>query len=331
MKKLEIIAEIGVNHNGSIKLAKKLIDGAAAAGADFVKFQSYITEEIVDFQSPLANYQKKQKVKNQFELLKKYELSYNDHIELIKYSKKKKIKFLSSPFDIKSCKRLKKLGLKNIKIASGEITNFQLLDEVSKSFQNIFLSTGMSNLNEIKDACKILNKNKKKNIILMHCTSMYPVNPENVNLNFLKKINLTKKIGFSDHSLGSIASVMSLAFGVCLIEKHITINKNYAGPDHKASMELDEFKNFVKILKNAIKCLGKSNLLRPKEEIKNKKVIRKSIFAKKQIKKGEIFNKKNLCVKRPGTYLSANNWFSIIGRRSKANIKVNKPILKKYL
>lgn len=330
MKKLEIIAEIGINHNGSIKLAKKLIAGAASAGADYVKFQSYITKEIVDLKSPLANYQKKQKVKSQFELLKKYELSYNDHIELIKYSKKKKIKFLSSPFDIKSCNWLKNLGLKSIKIPSGEITNFQLLNEVSRSFQNIFLSTGMSNLKEIKDAYKILNKNKKKNIILMHCTSMYPVNPENVNLNFLKRINFTKKIGFSDHSLGFIASIMSLAYGVCLIEKHITLNKNYPGPDHKASMELNEFKNFVKNLRNAVKYLGNENFVRPIEENNNKDVVRKSIFAKTDIKKGEIFTINNLSVKRPGIYLSANKWFLLLGKKSKKNIKINQPILKNY-
>ena len=243
-------------------------------------------------------------------------MKFDQQRDLLAYSKKK-IKFLSSPFDILSCSNLKKLGLKDVKIPSGEITNYPLLDKISKNFTNIFLSTGMSTMEEIKDALKILKKIKKK-ITVMHCTSIYPTNLEQVNLNFLKKLSSLKyELGFSDHTTGSISAQMSLVYGVTLIEKHITLNKRLKGPDHTASMEPKEFKHYVRSLKQASKILGNENYTRPTTELKNKKVIRKSIFASKIIKKNEKLSIDNICTKRPEIYLPAKNWFKVLGRVKK--------------
>jgi N,N'-diacetyllegionaminate synthase len=331
MNKLEIIAEIGVNHNGDVKLAKKLIDRASMAGADYIKIQSYITEKLVSKNTRLARYQEDKKVKNQYQLLEKYELSFSDQLALLNYSRKKKIKFLSSPFDIDSCKYLKKMKLNVVKIASGEITNYPLLKYVSKNFNKVFLSTGMANLKEIKNALKILKKNKKKTIILLHCTSEYPANVKNVNLNLIKKLKFANGVGFSDHTIGMSAAIMSIAYGVCLIEKHITLNKSLPGPDHKASMNIKDFFIFVKKLREAVIMTGKSKFIRSKAEKSNSKVIRKSIFAKDNIMRGDILSEKNLCTKRPGTYMPSSEWFNIMGKKLNINLKINKPLLKKYL
>lgn len=331
MNKLEIIAEIGVNHNGDVKLAKKLIDGASMAGADYVKIQSYITDNLVSKHTPLAKYQKDKIIKNQHELLKKYELSFSDQLALLNYSRKKKIKFLSSPFDIDSCKNLKKMKLNVVKIASGEITNYPLLQYISKNFNKVFLSTGMANIKEIKNAMRILKKNKKKIIILLHCTSEYPVEVKNVNLNFINKLKFADGVGFSDHTIGTSAAIMSISYGVFLIEKHITLSKSLPGPDHKASMNIREFNVFVNKLREAELMIGKSKFKRSKVEKSNSKVIRKSIFSKENIMRGEKLSEKNLCTKRPGTHLQSSEWFNVIGKRIKCNLKKNKPILKKYL
>tara|TARA_B100000989_G_scaffold113141_2_gene83078 strand:- start:1173 stop:2183 length:1011 start_codon:yes stop_codon:yes gene_type:complete len=331
MSKIKIIAEIGVNHNGRLEYAKKLIDHASNAKADYVKFQSYITSDLVHRKAKLAGYQKKNNSKTQYELLKKYELSFDQQKKLLDYSKKKKIKFLSSPFDIKSCQNLKKLGLSRVKIPSGEITNFPMLEKISQNFKEIFLSTGMATLDEIKSALKILKKNKKKRITLMHCTSLYPTSLDKVNLNFLNDLKLLNcDLGFSDHTVGQIAGQISLAYGVSLVEKHITLSKKFLGPDHSSSMEPNEFKSYVFSLKKTKFIFGNKRFERSNEELRNKKVIRKSIFASKNINKNEKLNIHNICTKRPETYLPANNWYKILGRRVKRKIRKGDPILRDY-
>lgn len=331
MKKLKIIAEIGVNHNGRIEYAKELINSAKKAKADYVKFQSYITENLVDKNAPLAKYQKKKNIKNQFELLKKYELSFDEQKKLFMYAKKKNIEFISSPFDLESCENLIRLGIKTVKIPSGEITNYPLLHKVAKNFKEVFLSTGMASINEIKNAIKILKKNNTE-LTILHCISLYPTPAKDINLNFLKKLKteFNYKLGFSDHSLGCTAAILSVSYGVLLIEKHITLNKNFKGPDHNASMEVEEFKLYVKKLHEAQQCLGNDDFDRPKLEKQNKKIIRKSIYANKNILKGEKFSANNLITKRPDLYLSANYWCDILGKKSKKIIKKGQPILKTF-
>ena len=329
---LRIIAEIGVNHNGSLKNAKKLIDHASNAKADYVKFQSYVTNDLVHHKAALAQYQKKTGNKNQFNLLKRFELDFDQQKELLKYSQKKKIKFLSSPFDIKSCQNLKKLGLSTVKIASGETTNYPLLEKISQYFNEIFLSTGMASLNEIKEAIKILKKNKKKKLTIMHCTSMYPTNLNKVNLLFFEKLKLLgHDLGFSDHTIGNIAGQVSLAYGVSLIEKHITLSKRLKGPDHISSMEPNEFKSYVDTLRQAKLIFGNEKFVRTNEELRNKKVIRKSIFASRNINKNEKLSIDNICTKRPEVFLPANNWYKILGKKAKRKIKKDEPILRNLI
>jgi len=320
-----IIAEAGVNHNGKINLALKLVDCAAKAKADYVKFQTYLSDQLVQKKLKLAKYQKKniKKFKSQYQMLKKYELSVEDHKKIIKRCKLRKIKFLSSPFDLESVNLLKKLNLKILKIPSGEITNVPYLKKIAKLDKKIILSTGMSNTKEIRRAINILIKNgtKKKNLILLHCNTEYPANPKKLNLlsiKFLrKKFNI--KIGYSDHSNGLQASLTAVALGAKVIEKHFTLNKNFEGPDHKSSLEPSELKKLVKKIRLLEESLGEYNKRPYKEELSNIKFSRKYIVAKNKIIKGQIFTNKNLITKRSGIGISAERWDSIIGKKSKFN------------
>lgn len=323
-----IIAEIGVNHNGKINLAKKLINIAKKAGSDFVKFQSYNASSLVKQSTKVAKYQKKNLKKKdirQIDMLKKYELSFEDHKRLINHCKKKKIKFLSSPFDNESLKLLFRLGIKNIKIASGEITNYPLLREIGKKAKKVFLSTGMSSLEEIKNALKILLDNglKKRNLVILHCHSDYPTELKYVNLKAMKLIKetLKTKIGYSDHTLGFETAISAVALGASVIEKHITLNRNMIGPDHAASMEPKMFINFIKSIRNTEELMGTAKKKPSKIELKTKKLVRKSIVAKFDIKKGDKFSEINIISKRPEGGISPLKWKKIIGKRSKYNIK----------
>lgn len=323
-----IIAEIGVNHNGKINLAKKLIDIAKKAGSDFVKFQSFNASSLVKQSTGVAKYQKnnlKKKDIKQIDMLKKYELSYEDHKRLINHCKKKKIKFLSSPFDTDSLKLLFRLGVKNIKIASGEITNYPLLRDIGKKANKVFLSTGMSSLGDIKNALKILLNNglKKKNIVILHCHSDYPTNLKDVNLIALKSIeeNFKTKVGYSDHTLGFETAISAVAMGASVIEKHITLNRKMIGPDHNASMEPKIFLKFTKSIRNTEELMGSFKKKPSKIELKTKRLIRKSIVAKFDIKKGDKFSEINIISKRPEGGISPLKWKKIIGKRSKYNFK----------
>jgi N,N'-diacetyllegionaminate synthase len=327
--KLIIIAEAGVNHNGSLKIAKKIINLAVLGGADYVKFQSFKADNLVTDYAPTAKYQTNnlKKTITQHNLLKKLELSMSQHKIIINYCKKKKIKFLSSVFDLESLKLLKALSIKVIKIPSGEINNYPLLLEVAKYAQKVFLSTGMSNLKEISNALKILTKYdiKKSNIYLLHCVTSYPAPLHESNLLAIKKIEerFGFKTGFSDHSTGVEVSYCAVCLGAKVIEKHITINKNLSGPDHKASMELREFKDFVNSLKNIEKILGDGKKRIMRSEIENKKLVRKSIVALADINKGDFFSSKNITCKRPEGGISPWKWNEVIGKKSRYPFKKN--------
>ena len=286
-----IIAEAGVNHNGNINLALKMVDIAARAKADFVKFQTYYTDDLVQKKVGLAKYQEKnlKGVSSQYKLLKKFELSISDHLKIIKRCKKKKIKFLSSPFDLKSIDLLKKLKLNLFKIPSGEITNIPYLRKIGALKKKIILSTGMSNTEEIKKAIKtiISSGTKKKNLTVLHCSSEYPAEKNNLNLLSIplmkKKFNIN--VGYSDHSLGLQASFTAVALGAKVIEKHFTTNKKLSGPDQKASISPNQLANLVVGIRSIESTLG-NNIKEPySAELKNLKFIRKFIVAKKKFKK----------------------------------------------
>lgn len=317
-----IIAEVGVNHNGDHKLLKKLIDKISKTGVDYIKFQAFITENLVTKKSPKADYQKKIKL-SQYDMLKKYELKLRHYDLIFNRCKKKKIKPLFSIFDLESLKILKKLKVKVIKIGSGEITNEPLLREIGKMKLKVFLSTGMSTVSEIKKAILTLKSSgtRSQNIYILHCHSNYPSSFKDLNLNNMltlkKKLNC--KIGFSDHSIGNLASIVASSLGAEVIEKHVTLNNNLNGPDHLSSLNVKDLKNFVDRIRNVNLILGDKKIRRSKIEEKNKKIVRKSIVAKKKIKKGEIFSHLNLTCKRPGTGLSPFFLKKIIGKKSKYN------------
>jgi N,N'-diacetyllegionaminate synthase len=321
----KIIAEAGVNHNGSIELAKKLIEVAADAKADYIKFQTFITEDGITKNALKANYQKKDNVKEeyQFAMIKKLELSQNDHYELIRHCNDCGIRFLSTAFDSKSIDFLNSLDLDYFKIPSGEITNFPYLKRIGQIGKPTILSTGMSNLNEIESALDILTKSgtSLKNITVLQCNSEYPTPISDANINSMMTIKNKFKVavGYSDHTLGIEVPIAAVALGAEIIEKHFTIDKSLSGPDHKASLEPIELKNLVKSIRNTQKALG-SGLKEPsKSEIKNISNFRKSLVAKKNIKKGQIFCENNLTTKRPGSGLSPMIWEKIINTPAKKN------------
>ena len=322
-----IIAEAGINHNGSFILAKKLIQAAARAGADYVKFQTFETKDMIKENTKLVKYKRGKIGKNlsQYNMLKKYQLKKNLYKKLVLHASKNKIKLLSSPFDIGSIKFLKKFNFDFIKIPSGEINNFPYLREIGKLNKKIILSTGMSSIKEVEAAIKILTKygTNRKNITLLHCHSDYPSRPEDLNLNSIltlkKKFNLN--VGFSDHSIGVEAPIISIVLGAKVIEKHLTLNNKLKGPDHKASIEPNDFKKMVLAIRNAEKMLGDGKKIASKNESKIKRLVRKSIVAKKEIKKGEKFSEENLTTKRPGVGLSPMKFENLINMIAKRNYK----------
>ena len=318
-----VIAEAGVNHNGKINLAKKLIDVASKAGADYVKFQTFDVDQLILKNTKTANYQKRNLKNNisQYQMLKKYQLTDDDHKELLKYSKKKKIKFLSTAFEEKSLSLLKKYKLDYIKIPSGEITNYPFLNQISKLKKKILLSTGMATLDEIKQAIKALRK-KKKYITILHCTSDYPANLKDLNLNFIKKLKkLGCEVGYSDHSSSVITPSIAVTLGCKVVEKHFTLSKKLNGPDHRASLEPRELRKMISLIRDTEKMLGLNDKIITKSEQKTKLLVRKSLVAKNDIKKGEIFTKKNITTKRPGSGISPFKINKFLGKKSPKNFK----------
>lgn len=324
--KMFVIAEAGVNHNGSIKIAKKLIDEAKLAGADAIKFQTFNTNELVSIKAKKMSHQAAASSKHsQFEILKKLELKKTDHFKLIKYCKIKKIKFLSSAFDFESLDFLKKLKLYAYKIPSSELNNIPFLKKVAKLKQYILLSTGMAYMKEVKEAVKLLIKNgtKKNKIILMHCTSQYPADIKYLNLNVLKTFKevFNLKLGYSDHSKGLLIPTTLASHNLQVFEKHFTLSRKMKGPDHKASLEPIELKKMINNIRLVEKSMG-SYVKKPQVgEIEHRKLGRKSIVAKIGIKKGDIFSKKNITLKRPGTGLPPFFFEKIMGKKSKKKFK----------
>ena len=331
-KRVFIIAEAGVNHNGSIELAKKLVDVAVDAGVDAVKFQTFKTESIVSEFAPKAEYQERTtgSRESQFEMIKKLELSYYDFEELYSYRKEKGITFMSTPFDIDSARFLRELGMEIFKIPSGEITNYLLLREIGSYGKEVILSTGMADLGEIEDALDVLMEagTPREKITVLHCNTEYPTPYEDVNLRAMLTIKeaFKVKVGYSDHTPGIEVPIAAVALGAEVIEKHFTLDKELPGPDHKASLEPDELKEMVRAIRNVEKALGTGIKKPSKSELKNLPVVRKSIVARKPIAKGETFTEENLTVKRPGTGISPMRWNEIIGKRASRNFKQDEVI-----
>ena len=328
-----LIAEIGVNHNGSIDVAKKLIRAAKRSGASAVKFQSFKTHSIVSKQTPLANYQKENNpnLLSQYDLLKSLELSFEQQRYLQKYCKKIQIDFISSPFDQESLDDLVNLDLKIIKIPSGEITNMPLLRKIGGLNKNLILSTGLSNMTEISDAIDILTNSgtSKKNISILHANTMYPTPYEDVNLSAMINIKETFSldVGYSDHTLGIQVSLAAVTLGAKIIEKHFTLSRDLTGPDHKASIEPHELEEMVKGIKIIETVLGSRETYPTKSEIKNLNAVRKSIVASQFIRKGEVFSNENLTTKRPGDGISPMLWDSVIGTEAKYDFYLDDKII----
>ena len=327
MKKIFVIAEAGINHNGNLILAKKLIDLAVNAKADYIKFQLYDTESLVKDNASLAPYQKKNTKFNysQKTLLKKYELSFEDIKKLLIYSKKKKIKFLCTPFDVTSIKNLKKLKLDIFKIASPDLDNFPLLYNLRNGVKKIFMSTGMSSISDISKTIKFLEKInvKKSKLILLHCVSDYPAKKNDLNLNAIKLIKerFKIKVGFSDHSNGNLASVVATTLGAEVIEKHITLNKKLPGPDHSSSMNQKEFENFVRLIRDTQIVLGKKSKKITINEKKNYKMVKRSVFFNNDVKKGSKLKISDFICLRPRKKFKSINWKKILNKTAKKNYK----------
>jgi N,N'-diacetyllegionaminate synthase len=327
-----IIAEAGVNHNGSIETAKKLIDVAAEAGADAVKFQTFKAGNIVTGNAPKADYQKKttDSGQTQFEMLKRLELDLGAHRVLISYCNKTKIEFLSTPFDIESIDLLQRLGLKIFKIPSGEITNLPYLRKIGSLQKKVILSTGMADMGEIEDALKALEEagTKRRDITVLHANTEYPTPMRDANLRAMLAIRYAfkVKVGYSDHTLGIEAAIAAVALGATVIEKHFTLDKGMEGPDHKASLEPDELKAMVRAIRNIEHALGDGVKRSSPSELKNKPIARKSIVAATTIKKGEVFTEKNLFVKRPGTGISPMTWDGLLGEKAKRDFAADELI-----
>ena len=319
MQKVLIIAEAGVNHNGDINLAKRLIDEAKKAGADIVKFQTFNPQKLASKNAKMAEYQKKNLgvEESQETMLSKLTLTKEEYIELAEYCRLIGIKFLSTPFDIESIKFLN--GLQDIwKIPSGEITNYPYLVEIARTGKEIILSTGMSSLEEVQDAIDVLKKNGAGEITVLHCTTNYPTPMEDVNLRAM--LTLRGKfgcaVGYSDHTNGIEIPVAAVAMGATVIEKHFTLDRNMEGPDHKASLEPDELNAMVSAIRNVEQALGDGNKVPAASEKANIAVARKRIIAARNIKIGEIFTEDNITTKRPGTGISPMRWNEVLGQKA---------------
>jgi len=328
-----VIAEAGVNHNGDIEMAKSLIDVASDAKADFIKFQTFRADTLVTNNAPKAPYQKESSKsdESQFSMLKKLELSEEMHLELIKHCEIRKIGFLSTGFDIQSIDFLNGLNQKLFKVPSGEITNLPYLRHIGEIGKPILLSTGMSDLNEVEAALTALEKSgtPRNKITVLQCTSSYPAPKNEANLKAMStfKRELNVAVGFSDHTLGIDISLAAVALGASVIEKHFTLDKSFPGPDHKASLEPKELKEMVVAIRNIEVSLGDGIKKMMPSEIPNIDVARKSLVAKKQINKGDIYTAENITAKRPGTGVSPMFWDQFLGKKALRNYKIDDLII----
>ena len=325
MSKTLIIAEAGVNHNGSIELAKKLVEKAKEAGADFIKFQTFKASKLMTKAAKQAEYQQKNIGKegdSQYQMLKKLELSPEEHEILIDYCKELGIKFFSTAFDFDSIDYLHSLNLGLWKIPSGEVTNYPFLKRIAAFNEPTILSTGMCDMEDVRDAVEALYKNglSKENLILLHCNTEYPTPFEDVNLKAMDALRneFGVEVGYSDHTKGIEVPIAAVALGATVIEKHFTLDRNMEGPDHKASLEPDELKAMVSAIRNIEKAVGGDGTKHVSEsEKKNIAIARKSIVAACDIEAGEVFTEQNLTVKRPGSGISPMRWEEVLGQKAK--------------
>lgn len=326
--KVLIIAEAGVNHNGSLEIAKRLVDEASSAGVDIIKFQTFKAEKLVSKAAKQAEYQKKNIGKGeetQYAMLKKLELSNEQHEELIAYCNLKNIRFFSTAFDMDSIDYLHSLNLGLWKIPSGEITNYPYLKKIASYKEPVILSTGMCELSDIENAIYVLVANgvSKDKITVLHCNTEYPTPMKDVNLKAMLEIkeNFGVKVGYSDHTEGIEVPIAAVALGAAVIEKHFTLDKHMEGPDHKASLEPSELKAMVKSIRNIEQALGSGHKTVSESERKNIEIARKSIVAAKDIKEGEIFTEDNITVKRPGNGISPMEWEYVLGKKAKRDFQ----------
>lgn len=324
MNKVIIIAEAGVNHNGSLEIAKLLVDKAVEAGTDIIKFQTFKSEKLVSKSAKQAEYQQKNIGKqggSQLDMLKSLELSEDEHRELLDYCKKNGIRFLSTAFDMDSIEFLHSLNLGLWKIPSGEVTNYPYLRKIAQYHEPVILSTGMCEMSDIEVAIKVLVENglSVDQITVLHCNTEYPTPFKDVNLKAMLTIGdkFGVKIGYSDHTMGIEVPIAAVALGATIIEKHFTLDKKMEGPDHKASLEPDELKAMVTAIRNIELAFGTGHKSITESERKNLEAARKSIVASRQIKKGELFTEENLTVKRPGNGISPMRWDEVIGQIAK--------------
>lgn len=328
-----IIAEAGVNHNGDIEIAKRLVDAAANSGADFVKFQTFSAKSLVTKNAPKADYQyrKGDGPKTQFSMLRELELSPISHQILIEHCQQQEISFLSTGFDVQSIDYLATLEPKFYKIPSGEITNQPYLRHVGKIGKPIIMSTGMANLGEIEDAIDVLEAVgvARSKITILHCSTEYPTPMKDVNLRSMCTIRdaFGVSVGYSDHTIGIEVPIAAVALGATIIEKHLTLDRELSGPDHKASQEPAEFLDMVRAIRNLEEAMG-DGIKRPSEsEAKNKLIVRKSLVAAKAIAAGEQFTPENVTAKRPGVGISPMRWDEVMGRVASQNFVADELIV----
>ena len=314
-----IIAEAGVNHNGSLEIAKKLVDSAADAGVDIIKFQTFNSKNLVSKSARMAEYQQKNTGhdESQYAMLKKLELSVDNHLELIRHCNERGIRFFSTAFDMESIDFLHSLHMGLWKIPSGEITNYPYLKKIASYQEPVILSTGMCNLKDIEASLEVLLKEgcKKQDITILHCNTEYPTPYSDVNLRAMLEIEkkFGTRVGYSDHTNGIEVPIAAVAMGACVIEKHFTLDRNMEGPDHKASLEPNELKKMVESIRNIESALGTGHKIVSPSEKKNIEIARKSIVAARDIAKGEILSENNLTVKRPGNGISPMRWNDVVG------------------
>lgn len=330
MKKIFIIAEAGVNHNGDLELAKQLIEKAALAGADAVKFQTFKTEKLVCRDAKKAEYQRRttDKGESQYAMLKKLELTGLMHLELMEHCKKCGIQFLTTPFDEESLQMVVEYGISPIKVSSGDLTNYPFLKKIAETGKPVILSTGMSTLEEVRESVKLLQKNGSGSITVLHCNTEYPTPMEDVNLRAMLtlKEELGVETGYSDHTLGIEIPIAAAALGATVIEKHFTLDKTMEGPDHKASLEPLELSAMVQAVRNIEKALGNGEKVPSKSEQKNAEVARKSIVAAIDIFAGEVLTEDKLTTKRPGNGISPMDWEKLIGKKVNRDYKADEMI-----
>lgn len=323
--KVLIIAEAGVNHNGSIELAEQLISEAAVCGADIVKFQTWVTEELVVKSAPKAKYQLQNDGEgSQFEMLKRLELSFDDFIYLKRYAESKNIRFLSTPDDFKSLKFLSdQLNLDILKVGSGEITNIPFLKAIGKTGKDVILSTGMASIGEVEKAYYTLLENGAKSVALLHCTSNYPARFDSVNLKAMDTLKhaFQTTVGYSDHTMGTEIPVAAVALGAEIIEKHFTLDKNLSGPDHKASLDPFEFSLMVKQIRNVEAALsGDGRKIPHSSELETKKVVTKGIYLSKNLRAGDVLTEDKLALKRPAGEIDIRFFDLLKGKKLKFDL-----------